>query len=123
MKYHRIRTAAQIQIQARELRQRMTPSENKLWSTLRGRQIEGLKFRRQHPIGPYIVDFFCAKHRLVIEIDGAIHDCQLQADEQRTAELVVRGYKVIRFSNEEIENNLGGVLEIISRSCSDRPKE
>ena len=81
---HRIRTAAGIQQRAKELRQEMTRAEQLLLERLRKRQLSGLKFRRQHPLGPFITDFYCAEKRLVVEIDGDIHDLQKTQDEQRT---------------------------------------
>jgi very-short-patch-repair endonuclease len=67
-------TPKEIKARARELRKVMTPAEKMLWQQLRGRGLNGLKFRRQHPLGNLIVDFYCAEHRLVIEVDGGIHD-------------------------------------------------
>jgi very-short-patch-repair endonuclease len=117
MKKTRIRTSEQIQERARELRKAMTPAEVKLWLALRKRQVNGLKFRRQHPIGSFIVDFYCAEHRLVVEIDGKIHHHQHQADSDRSSVLADLGYRVIRFSNEMVENDIGSVLSVISRIC------
>jgi very-short-patch-repair endonuclease len=101
---------------ARELRQPQTPAEERLWSCLRDSQLEGLKFRRQHPIGPFIVDFYCAQKRLVIEVDGDSHftDEQMEYDRARTAWLEEQGCKVIRFTNTDVMDSLDEVLvEII----------
>ena len=76
---------------ARELRRRPTPAEELLWAGLRKRQAKGLKFRRQHPIGPYIVDFYCAALRLVVEIDGGYHRERGEEDAERSAYLRERG--------------------------------
>ena len=86
----------------RALRQRSTPAEEVLWESLRDRRLEGLKFRRQHGFGPFVLDFSCAAHSLVIELDGAIHDDQAEQDAYRTEYLAQYGYRVIRFRNEEV---------------------
>ena len=102
-------------LQARELRKDMTNAEEILWSFLRKQQVEGNIFRRQHPIDIFIVDFYCHKHKLVIEVDGCIHDLPdiLERDEGRTYELEQFGLKVIRFSNEEVINEIENVIETI----------
>jgi len=104
---------------ARELRRQMTSAERKLWYALRGRQLYGLKFRRQHPLPPYILDFYCQEHRLVIELDGGQHNevAQTVYDRQRAAWLQTQGLRVISFWNYEVETNLPGVLEAIARAC------
>jgi len=84
---------------ARELRQPQTPAEVKLWAHLRSRQIDGLKFRRQHPIDRFIIDFYCAEAKLCIEIDGDSHAEQAEYDQARTEYLNERGYTVMRFTN------------------------
>jgi very-short-patch-repair endonuclease len=100
---------------ARELRRNSTAAENKLWSFLRGRQLEGFKFNRQEPIGLYFVDFACRKGKLVIEIDGPSHDEPGAAnyDAVRTEFLESQGYRVLRFSNDAIFGELDPVLESI----------
>ena len=113
----RIRTSSGVQQRAKELRQKMTPAEKILWERLRNRQLGGLKFRRQHPLGPFITDFYCAEKRLVVEIDGDIHDLQQEQDEQRTRQFEEFGYQVIRFRNEEVETRLGLVLTRILETC------
>jgi len=105
-----IRTSAAVQARARELRLSPTMAEEKLWARLRNRQLGGLKFRRQHPIGRYITDYYCAAKRLVVEIDGGIHAAQRQADQDRSRELEALGCRVIRFSNQEIETEMERVL-------------
>lgn len=117
-KRKRIRTSAKIQQRARELRQEMTPAEKLLWSRLRKKQLDGLKFRRQHPLGPFIADFYCAAHRLIIEVDGDIHDLQPERDAARTKQFEEYGYRVIRFQNEHVLKNVEGVLESIRPACS-----
>src|SRR5262249_36877147 len=101
---------------ARTLRSIQTEVERRLWQRLRNRQLKGAKFRRQHPIVPYIAAFFCFAARLVIELDGSNHgdERQRRADERRTKYLEERGYRVLRFWNEEVLENIDGVLETIS---------
>jgi very-short-patch-repair endonuclease len=94
-----------------------TPVEQILWNKLRNRGLIGLKFRRQHPIGTYITDFYCAQHRLVIELDGEIHLGQIEQDAERTAQLEAHGYRVLRVWNEEVETDLEGVLRKIISTC------
>ncbi len=100
-------------IKARNLRKNMTEQEKKLWQYLRKRSINNFKFRRQYPIGNYIVDFACLEKRLVIEIDGGQHNQSdnILYDQNRTQYIEKCGYKVIRFWNNEIENNIEGVYE------------
>ena len=111
------RTTEAIQ-QARELHQRQTPAEQKLWTCLRRKQLYGLKFRRQHPIGPFIAAFCCVAHRLVVEVDGPSHASQEEYDQARTAWLEERGYKVIRFTNQQVHRHLNAVLAEIARQCA-----
>lgn len=119
----RIRTPAQIQQRARELRREMTPAERMLWQRLRNQQLSGLKFRRQHPLGPFIADFYCAVRRLVVEIDGDIHDLQPERDAVRTEQFEQYGYRVIRFRNEQVLNDIEDVLAAIEATCTvDREK-
>ncbi len=99
---------------ARALRNNMTGTERLLWIHLRGRKLEGWKFRRQHPIGEYIVDFYCPAARLVVELDGSSHgfDQQLRYDEARQRYLEFRDYKVLRFSGDYQERgHMDGVVE------------
>jgi len=102
---------------ARALRGAQTEVERRLWQRLRARQLNGVKFRRQHPIGSYIADFFCLDARLVIELDGSQHGevHERQADERRTQFFESRNYRVLRFWNEEVLTNIDGVLETIAR--------
>ena len=96
----------------------MTPAEKLLWSRLRSKQLNGLKFRRQHPLGPFIADFYCAAHRLVVEVDGDIHDLQAERDAARTEQFEQHGYRVIRFRNEQVLNNIEDVLTAIKAACT-----
>jgi very-short-patch-repair endonuclease len=100
---------------ARELRHKYTDAEKALWMRLRNRQLQGVKFRRQQPIGSYIVDFASLERKLIIEIDGGQHNEEKikERDEERTARLTGRGYQIIRFWNNEVLTNLEGVLERI----------
>jgi len=108
-----IRAPEKIRLRARELRQRMTPAETALWARLRKRQLAGLKFRRQHPIERFIVDFYCPSARLIVEVDGKIHDYQKRQDAARDAFLTQRGYRILRFRNESVLQNIEKVLDEI----------
>ena len=110
-------TSPLIQQRARELRQRATEAERVLWERVRNRRLGGLKFRRQHPLGPYIVDFYCAEHRLVVEVDGPIHEGQKERDALRAEYLEMYGYRVLRFMNEDVLTDIEGVLERILAAC------
>jgi very-short-patch-repair endonuclease len=100
---------------ARRLRRDQTDFERKLWLALRDRRLSGFKFRRQQPIGPYVVDFLCCDAKLVIELDGSQHDLpeNLEADRIRTSFLEGNGYRVLRFRNIALIENMDGVLEAI----------
>jgi very-short-patch-repair endonuclease len=102
---------------ARKLRHDQTNVERKLWYALRDRRFHDFKFRRQQPIGPYVVDFICFRRNLIIELDGSQHgeDEARRKDERRTTFLNERGYRVIRFWNYEINQNLDGVFDTIER--------
>jgi len=93
----------------RLLRENATDAERRLWALLRDRRLQGYKFRRQHPIGPFIVDFACTKYQLVIEADGGQHN-ENAADARRTAYVECRGWRVLRFWNNDILTNTEGVL-------------
>ena len=111
---NRIRgTTREIEEAARRLCQQLTPAESTLWQALRGRQLQGLKFRCQHPVGRFIVDFYCPSLKLVIEVDGGIHDRQQVYDRARTEHLETFGYRVLRFNNDEVLKDLSAVLEKI----------
>jgi very-short-patch-repair endonuclease len=113
--------APEISIErARELRQRMTRAEALLWQALR-RKPWGVKFRRQHPVGPFILDFYCAQAKLGIEIDGGYHEenAQVENDASRSAAILERrGIDVVRFSNDEVLEDLPSVLEAIRREVA-----
>jgi very-short-patch-repair endonuclease len=97
----------------RELRKDSTFPERRLWSCLRGRWLCGLKFRKQHSVGPFIVDFYCHDQRLVIELDGASHDGRGQYDVEREDYLKAQGLRVIRFSNDDVLRDIEPVLRAI----------
>ena len=119
---NRMRTSALIQQRARELRQEMTPAERALWERLRNRRLGGLKFRRQHPLGRFIADFYCASHRLIIELDGPVHKAQRDYDAARAEHLRERGYRILRFSNEQVLNDIEKVLKVIEAACASEEK-
>jgi very-short-patch-repair endonuclease len=101
--------------QARSFRKKATDPEKRLWSSLRNRKVAGLKFRRQHPVGDRIVDFFCAEVKLAIELDGSGH-CRhfgQTSDLDREIELYEQGVRVLRFHNQDIVDNFDGVLNAI----------
>jgi very-short-patch-repair endonuclease len=108
---------------ARSMRKEMTEAEFRLWSEIRGQKVEGLKFRRQIPIGPFIVDFFCPAHGLIVEIDGGQHfeDEAIAADRRRTAWLQAQGYRVLRFTNADVRSHLDGVCRVIVEALAPGP--
>ena len=103
---------------ARQLRTDSTPAEKRLWEQLRNRQLAKQKFRRQAPIGPYIVDFICLERKLIIEIDGWTHSTEAEVlnDKRRTSYLESQGYKVIRFHNAEIKEGMDEVMTLIAEA-------
>jgi very-short-patch-repair endonuclease len=106
---------------ARELRNSATPAERELWRHLSRSQLDGCKFSRQIPIGPYFGDFVCRSHGLVVEIDGESHDTRIGYDASRTEQLTAAGYKVIRFTNSDVFERVEGVLIKIREALHDRP--
>ena len=108
-----MRTTEQLRNDVRRLRREQTEAESLLWQNLRAKRLGGAKFRRQHLIGDHIVDFCCLRSRLVIEIDGGQHTEDTENDAARTARLEARGFKVIRFWNDDVLRNLEGVLTTI----------
>jgi len=105
---------------ARRLRKTSTDAEIRLWSKLRRKQLEGFRFRRQHPMGAYVVDFFCADARLVVEVDGGQHADRVAHDDARTRWLEERGYRVLRFWNNEVLANTEGVLLTIREALHEQ---
>ena len=112
-----IRAYRSVQLRAKELRQEMTKAEKKLWERLRNRQLGNFKFRRQALMGHFIADFYCAACKLIIEIDGDIHNLQVEQDRLRTEEMGSFGYRVIRFKNEQVESDIESVLNSILEAC------
>jgi len=102
---------------AKALRKNSTKAERLLWRNLKAKQIEGLKFRRQQPVGDYVVDFVCFEKRIVIELDGGQHMIEVIKDKEREKRLKKQGFKILRFWNNEVLRNIEGVLEIIRRNC------
>jgi very-short-patch-repair endonuclease len=119
---HRIHPA--ILARAREMRQPQTPAEATLWQHLRNRNLR-YKFRRQHPIDRFIIDFYCAEAKLLIEIDGASHldKEQVEYDKARTEYLEELGYKVIRFTNNDVRYNINAVVDEIIKVAEKRIEE
>jgi len=103
---------------AYDLRRAMTEAEKALWEKLRNRQLKGYRFRRQHPVREFVVDFFCYEAKLIIELDGEVHDNPFQAerDIERTKMLKNMGLKEIRFKNEEVFKNLDEVISKITEN-------
>lgn len=110
----------QIIARAKELRSKMTTAESCFWSLVSNNRLRGYKFRRQHPIAGYIVDFYCHELRLAIEIDGGIHLEKevMQYDEIREHDLTLLGIKVLRFTNEQVQNESEQVLNSVEK-CID----
>ena len=101
---------------ARAYRKEPTRSESLLWQELRNRKLNDRKFRRQRPIGPFVVDFYCAQEQLVVEVDGPIHAVQRAADRERQELLETTGVRFLRVSDEQVEDDIESVLNKI-RSC------
>jgi very-short-patch-repair endonuclease len=103
---------------AKRLRVTATDFERKLWSRLRSGQVNGMRFRRQQPIGPYIADFYCSAAKLVVELDGSQHGAPLSRDYdlRRTSYMIERGYRVLRFANHELMDDCDAVLESTMRA-------
>jgi very-short-patch-repair endonuclease len=113
---NRIRgTTPEIEAAAQRHRRNMTAAEQKLWVALKNRELNGLRFRSQHPLGRFIADFYCAQVRLVIEVDGQVHDKQAEYGEARTQHFDTYGYQVVRFTNQEVLDNLPVVLTKVSQ--------
>jgi len=102
-------------VRAKRLRRIATPAEEALWVHLRDRKLLGLKFRRQVPVGPYVADFYCYELRLILELDGPVHeeDAQIRHDVNRDANLEALGFRILRFTNREVHAHPESVLETI----------
>ena len=108
---------------ARRLRRNLTPAERILWRALRARQFAAFKFRRQHPLGPFVLDFFCSERQLAIELDGGGHaEASVSAyDAERTSWLASRGIRELRFWNTDVHGNLDGVLQAVATALTGVP--
>lgn len=110
----------QISPHAARLRRERTDAEDAFWQAVRNRQIEGFKFRFQHSLLPYVADFACLEARLIVEIDGGQHSGE--ADAERTRDLEARGFRVLRFWNNDVLTNLEGVIEVVRAALAERAK-
>lgn len=117
------RTTPKIFGRAKELHRNMSPAEAKLWKHLRAHQMGDVHFRNQHAIGNYIVDFCAPRKKLIIELDGSQHLEQGEYDEERTKYLETRGYKVLRFWNNDVMNQMDTVLQTIWNVLNDEEKD
>lgn len=107
---------------AKQLRQTMTRAETLLWRYIKANRIDGLGFRRQMPLGHYVLDFVCLSAKLVIELDGETHDfvSRHAADKKRDEFLISEGFSVLRFTNDQVLTNLTGVVDVIREAASSR---
>jgi very-short-patch-repair endonuclease len=108
---------------ARKLRKNQTPAEGILWASLRSRRFADFKFRRQTPVGPFIVDFICKEARVIVELDGESHVGKEAADNERIAWFEAQGFAVIRVWNAEVYENFEKLLELIYEACVARSKD
>ena len=121
MKPRRMRNrSVELAQAARALRERPTPQEELLWDALRLRRLDGLRFRRQYAVERFVLDFYCPRCKLVVEVDGPVHATQTSRDAERDAHLTAFGCRVLRFTNQEIEEDLAGVLQRIARAALER---
>ncbi len=120
MKKHKINPKKQKTVR-KLLRNYPTPWEQKLWNQLKGKQLDGFKFRRQQGIENNVVDFYCPEVKLIVELDGSGHLSAIanKADQERDEALNTFGYHILRFYNNEVDKNLDGVLNIISDKCKE----
>src|SRR6266536_4657426 len=111
------KVSRELQERAKELHRNMTPAERILWQQLRHNRLDGLQFRRQQIIAPYIVDFYCHSRALIVEVDGDIHDLQQDYDAERDSNLIAYGFRVLHVSNEDVKQNLLEVIQRIKQAC------
>jgi len=104
---------------AKKLRREMTPAEKILWQRLRANKLNGLHFRRQQIVHGYFADFYCHQHELIVELDGDIHKFQQEYDADREAYLIALGFRIVRFTNDEIIEDLKTVLQRIVEECKE----
>ncbi len=112
-----------MQNRARNLRKNRTDAENRMWYFLRNRRLSGYKFVREKVIGKYIADFVCREKKLIIEVDGGQHMAAAAYDQQRTKDLEAIGYQVVRFWNNEVHENIQGVMENILNLLENVPPD
>jgi very-short-patch-repair endonuclease len=120
MRQNQVNNVNYLKDRRRELRSNLTPAEATLWKALKGSKVNDKKFRRQHSIGNYIVDFYCPSARLIIELDGQVHNDPMQAvyDAERDEWLKAMGNTILRFENKLVLNNLQGIPDEIERHFS-----
>ena len=109
----------ELQQAARQMRAAPTPAEAALWEALRGRRLDGLRFRSQHPLGQFVLDFYCPARRLAVEVDGGFHDARADQDAARTAVLAAYGIRVLRVRNGDVLTGLPAVLDAIRRAAQE----
>ena len=114
-------TSREVEEAACSMRREPTEAEEVLWGALRNKQVAGLRFRRQHPVGRFVLDFYCPSHKLVVEVDGDVHDGQQDRDAERSKVLEFHGYRVLRFRNEEVMSDLPSVVSRIAAAVVIRP--
>jgi very-short-patch-repair endonuclease len=102
---------------AKKFRRVMTPAERKLWSRLRSNQVEGWHFRKQQVVAGFIVDFICCRAKVVVEVDGEIHDYTVKDDELKDKVLAEKGFRVVRIKNRQIFSDMNQVIETIAKVC------
>ncbi|BDI28630.1 hypothetical protein CCAX7_006810 [Capsulimonas corticalis] len=105
---------------AQQMRREMTPMEQRLWNAISGKKLNGLRFRSQHPFGRFVIDFYCPSCKLAVEVDGSVHEGREEYDAERTLFLQSYGCRVIRFRNNEILNDLSGVLTKIIEASEEQ---
>ena len=115
--------SAPVQQAATLLREDITPAEQRLWDALRAKRLGGLRFRAQHPVGRFVLDFYCPACKLGIELDGSVHDGQAGQDAARTAFLAAYGYRVLRFTNDQVMTELPAVLARINAAIQGNEEE
>jgi len=115
-------TGPAVEQGARNLRQNMTGAERVLWNALRNHGLDGIGFRRQHPVGRFVLDFYAPAHHLAVEVDGPVHDDSTERDAERTAQLEAFGYAVLRLSNDEVITNIHKALDRIRAAVRNAPR-
>jgi very-short-patch-repair endonuclease len=123
MRGHKDRLPEYIVKLCRDFRKNPTEAEHMLWQCLRKRQLHGMRFRRQHPIGRYVADFYCHEQKLIVEVDGGIHCLEEQGrlDKERDSVLEAGGYRILRVTNEEVQRAIEVVLMRILDECTPSP--